>query len=135
MAERKHSDAFDAVAANLRQQWHYDGMDAFGTWEAFPTLGKLSYLAEFAVAMGVSFERFEEAARGVLSLQAGQQFTPEHEWFIAHEFQQTSWKYASWRKMDSMRNNSGKQSLANLKTEGQGMQPGSQKTRDKEREM
>src|SRR5579884_2137228 len=126
--DRKPLDAFDEVAANLRQQWHNDGLDAFGRWDEHPMLAKLAYLAEFAVAMGVSFERFAEAARSVVGLNPGQQFTPEHEWFIAHEFQQTERIYAHYRAKGEMQVNLGKTSLASLKAEGQEKQPERQKS-------
>ena len=130
-----HADAFDQVAANLRQQWLDDGLGYAGDlWEGQPTLYKLTYLANFAAAMGVSFERYEEAARGVVGLGPGQQFTPEHEWFIAHEFQEATGKYASRRVLDEMRVNLNKMSLADLKADGRREQPTPQKTKDKEME-
>ena len=85
---------FDQVAANLRQHWYDDGLDFAGDkWEDRPALAKLAYLADFAGALDVSFERFAEAARGVLGMEPGQEFTPDHEWFIAHEFQQVQQRY------------------------------------------
>jgi hypothetical protein len=108
-----HADAFDQVAANLRQQWLDDGLGYAGDlWEGQPTLYKLTYLANFAAAMGVTFERFAEAARGIVALETGQQCTPEHESFIAHEFQQATGKYTNHRAMDGMRVNIDKKLLA-----------------------
>jgi hypothetical protein len=133
-SDRSRPDAFDQVAANLRQQWYNDGLGAFGEWETHPMLSKLAYLADFAVAMGVSFERFAEAARGVVGLKPDQQFTPEHEWFIAHAFQQRERIYACHRAMHEMQVNLGKKSLTDLKAVGQGKQSGRQKNRDKGRE-
>jgi len=126
-----HADAFDQVAADLGQQWLDDGLGYAGDlWEGQPTLYKLTYLANFAAAMGVSFERFAEAARGIVALETGQQCTPEQEWFIAYEFQEATGKYASHRAMDEMRVKLNKISLADLKADGRREQQARQKTRD-----
>jgi len=108
-----HADAFDQVAADLGQQWLDDGLGYAGDlWEGQPTLYKLTYLANFAAAMGVSFERFAEAARGIVGRETGRPCTPEQEWFIAYEFQEATGKYASYRAMDEMRVGLDKTSLA-----------------------
>src|SRR6516162_673485 len=115
-----HADAFDQVAANLGQRWRADGLGYAGDlWEGQPTLYKLTYLANFAAAIGVSFERFEEAARGIVGRETGQPCTPEQEWFIAHEFHEATGKYASFRALNGMRASLNKMSLADLKVEGQ----------------
>ncbi len=58
------TDAFDRVAANLERQWYDDGRsDITGDlWVRKPDWYKVAYLAHFAVAYGVSFERFAAGA-------------------------------------------------------------------------
>ena len=91
-------EAFDRIAANLRQQWEDDGLKGPGDrWEDEPVLYKVSYLADFAVAYGVSFERFAAAARHTLGMMPGQEFTADHKWYVAHEYYTQQEKYAMRR--------------------------------------
>jgi hypothetical protein len=89
------ADRFDSVAANLRQQWYDDGLGAGGDrWEDQPTQYKVSYLADFAGAYKAPFERFAEAARPLLGMAPGEEFTADQEW-VKHEFHASSEKYES----------------------------------------
>ena len=58
------ADAFDRLAANLADEWRDDGLGYAGhAWEDQPILYRVSYLADFAGAMGIPFERYVVAAR------------------------------------------------------------------------
>jgi hypothetical protein len=101
MADVKHAagdgqvDAFDRVAANLGQQWYDDGLGFDGEgwrWEDQPPLAQVAYLANYAGTYNVSFERFAEAAKPLLSMTAGQEFTADHDWFVTQQY------HHEWRK-------------------------------------
>jgi hypothetical protein len=91
------ANRFDSVAANLRQQWYDDGLGAGGDrWEDQSTRYKVSYLAEFAGANTAPFKRFAEAARPLLGMAPGEEFTADQEW-VTHEFHASREKYESRR--------------------------------------
>jgi hypothetical protein len=94
-------DAFDRVAGNLRQQWYDDGFGMTGDrWENEPVLTKLSYLADYAGAYDVSFERYVKAARQALDMTDGQEFTAEHNTAATELFHRSQAKYAHSRAED-----------------------------------
>jgi hypothetical protein len=97
---------FEQAAANPRQQWYDDGLGALGlpgyTWEDRSARDKLSYLAGFAGVYEVSFERFADAARQMLGMAPGQEFTAEHAGYAKEEFDGAQEKQAR-RRADRQR--------------------------------
>ena len=82
-------DAFDRVAANLPEQWAADGFAAAeGPWKALSEEIKIGYLADFAGAYRVPFERFEATARQTLGITPKQEFTPDEEWCLRSQYRE-----------------------------------------------
>ena len=76
-------DAFDEVVADLRQRWYDDGLGATGKrWEDQPVLTRVAYLADFAAAMDVAFDRFADATLDLFGVAAQSQLTSNQEWFM-----------------------------------------------------
>lgn len=81
---------------------------------------RIDYLASAAVRLEIPYERFLKGAQRVLG---GDELNADDYWNLRRQFYAVEQRYG--RKV----------SLAELKAEEKGKQPGSQKTRDKEREM
>jgi hypothetical protein len=93
------ADAFDHVVANLRQHWHEDGHgDDVETWEEQSAVEKTGYLAGYAAAHGVSFERFVEAAGRTLGLAPGQEFTAGEVQHLLHQMRWAHGDYSDGRE-------------------------------------
>jgi hypothetical protein len=58
------------------------------------------YLADFAGAMEVSFERFAEAARGVLGREPGRGSAAEQDWFVKHAHYEGRERYDYRHRME-----------------------------------
>ena len=86
-AEFVRADSFDRVAANLSEQWTADGFAAaVGSWDTLSAERQIGYLADFAGAFRVPFERFEAAARQTLGMAPKQEFSPDDEWYLRQQF-------------------------------------------------
>lgn len=93
--------AFDDIARNLRQRWYADGLGDLGEkWEDRPPMAHVWYLADFAGAYNVSFERFAEAAKPLLGMAPGQGFTADHDWFVTHAYYNRREQYDYRHRMD-----------------------------------
>jgi hypothetical protein len=80
---------FECVAADLERQWYEDGLheESGMTWASTRDGDRITYLADFAGAMGVTFERFAAAARDVLGLEPGRGFSPDLARYAEQEYE------------------------------------------------
>jgi hypothetical protein len=91
-------DAFDHVAENLRQYWYDEGLGSpRDSWVGLPAEDKIAYLADFAGANDVPYERFAATARKMLEMGPGQEFSADITQHLRRELDQSREWYARYR--------------------------------------